>query len=367
VPAVQPPLLAAIAVGANVTVVALFSSPRAANLNCVAIDARSGEVLRSQPVTGPAATYFSALYGAETRVYPYRPTAHRFVFADIVQSGASATSPITLYSIDATTCASSAQVLSGGATGFVVSFAYHPETDALVLATGAKDGATFDFWAVNLDTATAAHLANVPRGASEASSPAFYAPYLSALDLNGTSALRLGYQAVTSGTGPGLGVTPLGATAGGAAWELVPSVPNQEAPFYSLTRPFGGDAFVSLSPSAAANHTLSVVAWARANSPNAKSWRVLLDLPNAHPPGSTLQGVLGYVADVATLDLYAALVVSKGPKSSPLGAQDTWSLAVVNLTDGSASSVLLRPGTTAFDPLGAETVSVSGVGILASA
>ena len=359
---------------------ALFSSPQLANLDCISIDAQSGTVQSLQPVTGPAATYFNGLYSSETRVYPHRPTRNTFVFADIVQTGASAESPITLYTVDANTCASTALNVSG-ASGFVVSFAYHPESDTMMLATGAKEATEFNFYSVDLDTAAASHVALVPRGDSEASSPAYYAPYLTALDRNGTSALRLGYQEVTAGSGPGLGVTPLAADAGAVAtWEQVPTVPNQEALFYSLTRPKGGDAFVSLSPAVAAGHSLSVIAWAHNASSSSSSGsnsvaspssvtssapRVLLEMSNAHPPGGTIEGVLGYVADVATADWYAALVVAEAP--GMLGRHDSWALATVNLASESTGYVKLNPGSTKFDPLGAETVSVSGIGIVGSA
>lgn len=375
-PAQHPPSLhASIGSEANVTVVALFSSPQLANLDCVSIDAQSGTVQSLQPVNGPAATYLNGLYSSETRVYPHRPTRNTFVFADIVQTGATAESPITLYTVDANTCASTALNVTG-ASGFVVSFAYHPESDTMMLATGAKEATEFNFYSVDLDTAVASHVALVQRGDSEASSPAYYAPYLTALDLNGTSALRLGYQEVTAGSGPGLGVTPLSADAGPVAtWEQVPTVPNQEALFYSLTRPKGGDALVSLSPAVAAGHSLSVVAWARNASGSSRSDnsvassspapRVLLEMSNAHPPGGTIEGVLGYVADVATADWYAALVVAEAP--GMLGRHDSWALATVNLANESTGYVKLNPGSTKFDPLGAETVSVSGIGIVASA
>jgi len=367
----SPSLVAATGSEANVTVVALFSSPQLANLDCVSIDAQSGIVQSFQPVTGPAASYFNSLYSSETRVYPHRSARNTFVFADIVQSGATADSPITLYTIDADTCASTALNVTG-ASGFVVSFAYHPESDTMMLTTGAKDATEFNFYSVDLDTAAATHVALVPRGETEASSPAYYAPYLSALDLNGTSALRLGYQEVSAGAGPGLGVTPLTAAAGAeATWEQVPTVPNQEALFYSLTRPKGGNSFVSLSPAVAAGHSLSVVAWARNSSStsggsapvsSSSAPRVLLDLSNAHPPGGALEGVLGYVADVATADWYAALVVAQEPGT--YGRRDTWALATVNLSNESTGYVKLNPGSTKFDPLGAEIVSVSGIGIL---
>lgn len=81
----------------------------------------------------------------------------------------------------------------------MASFAYHPETDKLIVAVGgSKTASSFAFYSVDLDTSVATLINDdVARGDSEASSPAYYSPYISSVDLNGTSVYRLGYQEVT--------------------------------------------------------------------------------------------------------------------------------------------------------------------------
>ena len=91
---------------------------------------------------------------------------------------------------------------------------------------------------------------------------------------------------------------------GPTTWELAASAPSSEF-LYSMVRRPGTDSFVSLAPSSAANHTLSVVAWARGDTNAA----VLLDMANAHPP-AFFGMTLGYVADFTSSDLYVALVVA---------------------------------------------------------
>jgi hypothetical protein len=224
-----------------------------------------------------AAAYFAKFYGEETRVFPFDSTRGKFFFLDIVQETASPTSPITLYGINPATGQSSALVVKG-ATGFVMSFAYHPESAQMVMATGTRDSAAFTFYTVALDTAEATMMAAVPRGSTEAY-PGFYSPYMSAVAANGTSVFRLGYKEVVTGETPGLGTTAITAAAE-ASWNSVPTAAGEEF-FYSLVRQSGGDTFLSLAPSTSFNHTLSVVEW----SAGSDSARVLLNIPDAHPPG----------------------------------------------------------------------------------
>ena len=124
--------------------------------------------------------------------------------------------------------------------------------------------------------------------------------------------------------------------------------------FYSLSRVPGADKFISLAPSASANHTLAVVSWDATDQP-----KVILDVPDAHPPSSPSTGILGYVTDTVSAGFYAGLVVKKG--ALPVGLGDRWEVLTVDLSASSGGSAVLSGH--GFDVLGAETVSVSGIGV----
>lgn len=125
--------------------------------------------------------------------------------------------------------------------------------------------------------------------------------------------------------------------------------------FYSLTRVPGTDKFVSLAPSQSANHTLAVVSW----DISGDAPEVILDVPDAHPPSSPNTGILGYVTDTVSAGFYAGLVVKKG--SLPVGLGDRWEVLSVDLSASTGGSAVLSGH--GFDVLGAETVSVSGIGV----
>ncbi len=108
---------------------------------------------------------------------------------------------------------------------------------------------------------------------------------------------------------------------------------------------------MSLAPSTASNHSFSVIEWARGGEA-----RIVLSLPNAHPPGGAL-GVLGYVADAVNQDVYVALVVHKALSLTG----DSWEIVLLDRTSGIGGAIPLLGSN--FNPLGAETISVSGVGI----
>ena len=408
----------------TVTAYALFTgghgSGGASDLSCLTIDAATGNISNMVAVSGPAATYFAGMYGGATRVYPFSPQRRRFFALDIVQTGSSASSPITLYAIDPATGESTSTLVSGAA-GNVVSFDYHPESDSVVMATGVRTDTAFSYYAVNVTTGGATPLATVARGASENGSAAYYAPYITAVDADPSRLFRLGFQVVTEQSGPGLGVTSWDvndddddddseakakAKAEGkaegkagaaiptatATWEDAPSVDGEEPLFYSLVRRGGGaqsssrssstrsrsgttttttTRFLSLAPSTASGHTLSVVSWewrSDGAEPDAPP-TVLLDAANAHPPKSLGVGNLGYVADAASADgtAYAALAVHVDDRK-PMGAKDKWEIILVSGlgNDGDVSGgVVELSGNKAFAPLGAETVTVSGLGISA--
>jgi len=336
----------------SLTVYALFSSGVASDLNCLTIDSATGHISALKPVKGPAKDYFAKLYGEQTREYPFDSSRGKFFFLDIVQQTASASSPITLYGIDPSTGESTSVVVSG-ATGNVVSYVYHPESAAMIFSTGFRESSKFSFYTLDLDTAKATLISTQPRGASEGSSPSYYSPYMSEVTSSGQTVLRLGYQQVVVAQGPGMGITPLDGN-GTAVWKTVPSVAGEEF-FYSLTRIPGEDGFVSLAPSTSANHTLAVVSWDTSGTQP----KVILDVPDAHPPSSQGTGILGYVTDTVSAGFYVGLVVKKG--ALPVGLGDRWEVLSVDLSAASGSSEVLSGH--GFDVLGAETVSVSGIGL----
>lgn len=349
------------------TAYALFTSgslAAAADLNALTIDVATGAITNNVKLTGPAAAYDAATYGEQTRVFPYAHAANKFFWFDLVD----ATTTITLYLVDPADGSSSAAPVRGGAAGNVIGMGYHAESGSAVLTTGAKDGASFRFYSVDLATAVATPLGGgggaVPRGADE-SDPSFYAGYVSAVGAEVTTTYRLGFEGVTQGTGPGLGVTDLAAaapkngTAAAAAanpttWAAVPTASKHEF-FYSLSRKQGGDTFLSLAPSDALNHTLAVVEWTAAGDA-----RVVLDVPDAHPPEDKRTGILGYVAADTVGSAYVGLVIKENPSVLP-GRKNQWEILGVDLDSATGGSApIVGKG---FDLLGAETVSVSGVGI----
>ena len=112
---------------------------------------------------------------------------------------------------------------------------------------------------------------------------------------------------------------------------------------------------MSLAPSTSAKHTLAVISW----DTTGDKPKVVLDIPDAHPPGTSLTGILGYVTDTVSAGFYAALVVKLG--SLPVGLGDRWEVLSVDLASSTGGSAVLSGH--GFDLLGAETVSVSGIGI----
>ena len=93
-------------------------------------------------------------YAHPKGVFPFDSKRQKFFFLDIVQQFASPTSSITLYGIDPATGSSTATPVKG-ATGFVMSFVYHPESGDMVMAVGSRSDATTKFYRVNLDTVSA--------------------------------------------------------------------------------------------------------------------------------------------------------------------------------------------------------------------
>ena len=172
-----------------------------------------------------------------------------------------------------------------------------------MVATGEREDTNFPFYYLDLGTAASSTAGVIDRGASEDSSAAYYAPYITGVSADGGSVLRLGFEAVTQGTGPGLGVVALGVGGGPNAsfWEEVPAAPGYEF-MYSMARFPGTDLVYSLAPAASGDHSLSVVAWS-GTAGEASLLGVVMEMGNAHPPGTNLVGTLGYVADTASGDM----------------------------------------------------------------
>jgi len=335
--------------GVSATVYALFTSGTASGINAVAIDASSGNITHLKSVTGPAGQYFAGFYGGTTRVFPFDALKARFYVLDIDQSTASPDSAITLYGIDPATGGSFASTVTG-ATGKVVSFELHKESGAMVFATQVTP-ADFSFYSLDLDTLEATlldevHIVSLPSG---------YCGYISGISSDGATVLRLGYESVVDGTGPGLGTTLLNGDGGVATWRDVPQANGTEFQ-YSLTRRPGTDSYVSLAPASANGHNLAVVEWTLDGEA-----KVVLSLANAHPP-ATGSEILGYVADDVNDSTYIALVVRQVSGGLLPGAKDQWELVALDLDTGTGGAVDVT-GDGRFEPFGAETIGVSGVGI----
>lgn len=350
-PSRQPPLDQDVvnATGAS-SVYAMFTTQVKSDLQCLTVDPATGVISSLVLVSGPAADYFAKLYGESTRLFPFDPIRSKFFFVDIVQQFASSTSAITLYGVDPATGKSTAQTVRG-ATGFVMSFAYHQETSALVMAVGNRSSSTFQFYRVDLDTAAAVKIGTVTRGAGETSA-SYYGGYITEVGQDGSTVYRLGYLVVSQGTNPGIASTSI--TKDSSKWETTPSVPGEEF-FYSLVRVNQTSSFLSLAPSTSLNHSFSIVQWAVGGTP-----KVLANLPNAHPGGVPRLGSLGYVGDVVHETTYAALVVEKHGGN---GVRDKWEVVTVDINGGAATRAELSGKD--FDLLGAETVSLSGIGLSA--
>ena len=146
--------------------------------------------------------------------------------------------------------------------------------------------------------------------------------------------------------------------AGGTATWVEVQPPRGEELYYSMVRRAGKDSFLSLAPSTSLNHTFAVVEWTATTAA-----KVVADVPDAHPPQTGATGILGYVADMTVGQLYVALVVKKEPGVLP-GLNDKWEVVTVDLGTNTATASALNGRN--WDRLGAETVSISGVGVAAS-
>jgi hypothetical protein len=88
-----------------------------------------------------------------------------------------------------------------------------------------------------------------------------------------------------------------------------------------------------------------------------------LDCGSVEPRRRSSQiGILGYVSDTVHKGIYTAMVIKKNPGFPP-GRRDQWEVLLVDVSAGTGGSAVISG--KGFDLLGAETVSVSGIGIAA--
>eukprot|EP01064_Diplonema_japonicum_P028714 TRINITY_DN4474_c0_g2_i1.p1 TRINITY_DN4474_c0_g2~~TRINITY_DN4474_c0_g2_i1.p1 ORF type:complete len:428 (+),score=102.65 TRINITY_DN4474_c0_g2_i1:50-1333(+) len=316
---------------------AIFTAGLSNHLESLTI-AASGHITKKE-VTGPAATWYTSLYGESTRTFSFDGKRSLFHFVDGKADGG-----VTLYSINPATGSSTAKTLK--VNGYPVGFAYHLESDKFVFSI--LKGETFTFHSVNVDTGATVVAGSIVRGSGEASA-AYYAGYISGIALDGTTVQRLGFQTVTTGSNPGLGsfnlTGPLPST---AKWANVANAANSQF-YYTFTRIQNSNDFISLAPAAKGDHSFQMVRW----SLNGTS-TVLAALPNAHAPASNKIGTLGYVAAGQAGTTYGALVIEVGPD------EHKWAIATYDMSAG-------KYQVNAFQPefLTSQGAAVSGFGVAA--
>ena len=118
---------------------ALFQTGR--GLEAFVVDIASGNVTSRNKVSGPVADYISIFYGESTRIWPYDAETRKFVWADadMVTPGTGA-GKLSLYTVDATTGASTATAVSGECCpGYPLGLAWDAGAAELVLGSHSDD------------------------------------------------------------------------------------------------------------------------------------------------------------------------------------------------------------------------------------
>jgi hypothetical protein len=342
--------------GANATGYAIFTRNILSGLQAVTFDAGSGKVTTKHPITGPFNDYYTRYYGESTRLFPWDGKSKKFYYADVPVLPANGTT-IKFYTIDPSDGSSTATDVLG-CEGFPTGVAWDEKQSKLVIAVQTKD--TVEFCAIEPSTAKAASLGSLSRGASEAST-AFYAAYMS--HASGGVAARVGHQMVTTGEKLGLGLTTLAAGAPKSTWSAI-DLGLHGLPAATRSHPTKSGGFLSLAPRNAAGSDpfgsapLDMIEWTAGGKPT-----VLANLTNAHPPTLPTMlggGVLGYVEHAVDADLYASMTVAIG--AAAMGVGDKWSVSTLDLKTGKLVEAALNPQPSLE---GAETVSLSGFGIVA--
>lgn len=387
---------------ANATGYALFPASVASTLHAYTFDAATGAVTANHQVTGPFATYYQGYFGEGTRLLPFDSKAARFYLAEQwADPGApvrSASSPpLVLFAIDPSSGASELVTVTGCDAGYPVGQAWDAASGMLIIGT--QDSSTASFCAIDPAAGRGAKLGSVPRGASEASSDAFYAAYISHVAAN--VAVRVGHRLVTSGGEPGVvSVTldPAGGAAKPSAFAAIDLGRHHGPPATVQAHPQAG--FISLAPRVGMTQGYDVLGWdgqggARilANLTNARAYGLMpasrqpslhalhtasphptaialplaprhtthgtARLPFADPPREpVLKTPLGYVADTVEGSLYAALAVSYGLEE----VGDKWAVSMLDVHSGALMQAALEPQPAL---LGAESTALSGFGIVA--
>jgi len=325
-------------------------------LSAQTIDLSSGKVTARKTVSGPVQEYINTLAGASTRLFAWDAANTRFVFADADYSGKGPAYPLTVYTIDATTGASTSKPVSGCA-GEPLGMTWDADAKGLVLGMQDKDSASF--FLVNPDTGKATPAGTVSRGSSE-SSPSYYAAYISYAGAG--KAYRVGHEQVSSGTGPGMSTLSLSASSQAVAvpqWQDVALSKNHSLPVTVRAHPFGG--FVSLAIRGS-TVGLDVVTWDATNG----TARVIANLTNANVPfsagapkaGIPNEGACGYVGEDVAGTTFAAMTMQEGGKVPIIS--DKWKISTVDLNTGAVYEAALSPQPSIA---GGDLTSLAGFGM----
>lgn len=370
-PAEEPPLLATAAVGkGNATGFGCFTRSLLPGLACLTFDAGSGHVTARHPVSGPFAEYLKLYVGEGTRLFPWDPVSGRFYFADTLFNksapGSYGDNPLVLYTLNPADGSTTASAVSGGGcpAGFPMGMGWDAVHKSLVLTF--QSASEVSFCSVDPVTATSTALGTLSRGATEETSGAYYAAYLS--HVHGGEAVRVGHKLVTTGKEAGVGVVSLGDLRSSAAhvevqgptlsWSGLP-LASHAIPSSVRKHPKSG--YVSLAQrtggSSDGKPGLDIIGW----DVSGTSEKVLAALANAHSPRIPfLNTPLGYITDALDGTLYGAMTVALHP--APLGVMNKWSVSTLNLNTGALVEAELKPQPGL---IGAGEVSLSGFGLIA--
>eukprot|EP00037_Helgoeca_nana_P017254 m.163433 g.163433 ORF g.163433 m.163433 type:complete len:529 (-) comp23907_c0_seq1:223-1809(-) len=326
------------------------------SLIALTIDTASGNITKKIQVSG----FSDNPAGESTREFLWDPASKKFYYFDVnfTASGGERPStgrPVFLVSVTPTTGEVTRQVITG-ALDFPTGFALYGTAGKVLLATKAYDQTVlkgFDFYILDLATATAVPTGSIESGAGE-QDPAFYAGYHRVASPDGETVYRVGYKMVTQQAGPGVGVV---ATAGTAASWVSETTQGHD---YFMTANIDTHnvtdtkwTMLSLAPQLSdPKRGLDLVRW---SPTDATVYETIATLGNAHPPRVGMgMGFLGYMASAVSSDgTFAALVVDE----AVLPQGDRWALAIVDLVTGASKVMPLAPRDIAG------TWSVSGLGM----
>lgn len=324
------------------------------HLKSFAINTSDGTVLSKVGVAG----YNN--WQESTRMFAFDSKRARFHLfeANFTEARPAGGRPITLYTVDARTGATTARPLAGGAVDYPTGFSYDAASDTLLLATEARtgDGAAADtvsghhFHTVDADAAVATRVSTSSRDPAKEDDAAFYAGYVTAPAPGGKSVLRLGFSSVATGTGKGLGETDLTSASASSSWRT--DVPRAAGCGFPMSlQPESSGSYLSLASQAQGKQSFSVVRWTAGGGATA-----VAALANAHTPREPHLGPLGYVGDALSSDGNTYYAMAAQQASLPV--LDSWAISVVDLTGAAPTrSLPLKPAVLAG------TASLSGFGV----